>query len=160
MTPAENLKGMAIVSISEATRLGVVTNVLFDTGPLRVAALQAASAETEFVIPFELVRSLGTDAITVESSQVTQVAGAGSTMGNLLGLDQLRKLKVVDEAGTFIGTVHGVRLDPGTGTVLELVARRGGILTVGQHETVIPADAILKVGDEVLTVSAASGQGS
>ena len=150
---AEKLKGMTIVSISEASRLGVVTDVLFETGPLRLAALQAASDESEFVIPFELVRSLGSDAVTVESSQVTQIASAGSTIRNLTGFERLRKLKVVDEAGTFIGTVHGARLDPGTGEVLELVTRKGGILGVGQSETIISARAVLTVGADVLTVS-------
>ena len=157
---AEKLKGMAIVSISEASRLGVVTDVLFETGPLRVAALQAASDDTEFVIPFGLVRSLGSDAVTVESSQVTQIASAGSTIGSLTGLEQLRKLKVVDDAGTFIGTVHSARLDPETGAVLELETRKGGILGVGQVETIIPAGAIRTIGTEVLTVSTAAGGGS
>jgi sporulation protein YlmC with PRC-barrel domain len=150
---AERLLGMAIVSISEASRLGAVTDLLFQTAPLRVAALRASSEGTDFVIPFESVRSLGTDAVTVESSQVTQIAGAESTLGSLAGFESLRKLKVVDEAGTFIGTVHGARLDPATGSVLELVTRKGGVLGVGRNETTIPAEAIRSVGVDVLTIS-------
>jgi sporulation protein YlmC with PRC-barrel domain len=155
---AGKLLGMAIVSLSEATRLGTVTDVLFATGPLRVAALQAAGDGTGFVIRFELVRNLGTDAVTVESSQVTQVAGAGSTIGDLTGLARLRKLKVVDDAGTFVGTVHAARIDPLTGSVVELATRKGGVLGVGRNETVIPAAAIRTVGSDVLTVSTAASE--
>ena len=147
---AQKLKGMTIVSISEATRLGTITDVLFDTEPLRVAALQAAAEGSEYVIPFALIRNLGSDAVTVESSQVTQMASIRSPIGNLMGLARLHQLKVVDEAGTFVGTVHSAKLDPATGSVVELVVRKGRLL--GRATTTVPATAIRSVGD-VVTVA-------
>lgn len=151
---ADSLKGMAVVSIDEAARLGTVTDVLFETQPLRVAGLQAAGEETGFVIPFDQVRTLGTDAVMVQSSQVTQMASAGSTFGELGGLAHLRKLKVVDEAGTFLGTIQTVELDPTTGHVARLVARKGGVLGIGGANTPIEVGAIRSVGSEVLTIAA------
>ncbi len=150
---AHKLKGMTIVSISEATRLGTITDVLFQTEPLRVAALQGAGEGTEFVIPFEDVRNLGADAVTVESSQVTQIASTGTAIGNLMGLARLRQLKVVDETGTLVGTVETARLDTATGRVEHLVAYKGGVLGVGRAATTIPVEAIRSVGVDVLTVT-------
>ncbi len=150
---ADKLKGMTIVSIADAARLGRIAEVLFETQPLRVAAFTVAGRDTEFVIPFEQVRNVGADAVTVESSQVTQAAGTGSSFGSLPGLANLQKLKVVDEAGTYVGTIETVELDPATGRVSELVARRGGILGVGGARARIVAKAIRSVGPEVLTIT-------
>jgi sporulation protein YlmC with PRC-barrel domain len=151
---AESLKGMAVVSIAEAARLGRVTDVLFETTPLRVEALRAANDDTDFVIPFEQVRTLGADAVMVESSEVTQMASAGSTFGALSGLAELRALKVVDEAGTFLGTVRKVELDGLSGHVVRLVAHKGGALGIGGVDTAIDVAAIRSVGSDVLTVAA------
>lgn len=62
---ADTLKGLAVVSLAEGTRLGRVTDVLFETEPLRVVALQARGAGGDFVLPFERVRNVGADAVTV-----------------------------------------------------------------------------------------------
>jgi sporulation protein YlmC with PRC-barrel domain len=149
---AESLKGMPVVSIAEASRLGRVTDVLLETQPLRIGALRATGDQTDFVIPFDQVRTLGADAVMVESSQVTQMASAGSAFGDLRGLADLKKLKVVDEAGTFLGKIAKIELDPVTGHVARLVARRGGILGVGGSNPTIEVTAIRSVGSEVLTV--------
>ncbi len=155
---AQKLKGMTVVSISEASRLGLITDVLFETEPLRVAALRAVGEETEFVVPFELVRNLGADAVTVESSQVTQMASEGSTLGSLMGLERLQHLKVVDEAGTFVGTVHSAEVDPASGSVLDVVVRKGGLLGIGRETTTVSATAIRSVGVDVLTVRTGAAQ--
>lgn len=153
---AERIKGMAIVSMSEASRLGAVTDILFEAAPLRVAALQGASDAADFEIPFSAVRSIGADAVIVESSQVTQMASGGTSIAGLMGLALVQRLKVVDDAGTFLGTVHGVAVDPATGAVLELIARKGGVLGMGRNEMTIPASSIRTVGMDVLTVDTAS----
>ena len=150
---AHKLKGMTIVSISEATRLGSITDVLFETEPLRVAALRAAGEGTEFAIPFELVRNLGSDAVMVESSQVTQMSSAGSAFGDLMGLQRLQQLKVVDEAGTFVGTVARAEVDPETGSVVHVVVQKGGLLGIGRATATVPTTAIKSVGVDVLTVT-------
>lgn len=153
MMDAQQLRGMTIVSLSEATRIGAIDDVLFATQPLRVGALQATGEGTQFIVPFEQVRNLGTDAVTVESSQVTQIAGTGSSLGDLLGLAVLQKLKVVDEAGTLLGVVQTVEIDPATGSVSALVAHKGGVLGVGGASTRIDALAIRSVGSEVITIT-------
>jgi sporulation protein YlmC with PRC-barrel domain len=148
------LKGMAIVSVAQAARLGTITDILFEREPLRVAALQVRGEGVDFVIPFEQIRTLGTDAVTVDSSEVTQIASTGGTFDGLPRLTQLLQLKVVDDAGTLIGTLQTVELDPADGRVQRLVAHRGGMFGVGGASTTIAADAIRSVGGDILTVAA------
>jgi sporulation protein YlmC with PRC-barrel domain len=76
-----------------------------DLAALRLVALQVKGDAGTFVIPFDQVQNIGADAITVASSQVTQIPGTDSAAHALLDLDQIGKLKVVDRAGTFLGTL-------------------------------------------------------
>ena len=151
---ANALIGMTIVSVAEATRLGRIVDVLFDAEPFTLAALQIRGGETDFIVPFGLVRNLGADAVTVDSSQVTQMASAGDAFDGLPRLTKLMQLKIVDDAGTLVGRLHSIELEASTGRVQRLVAQRGGVLGIGAESRTIPAEAIRSVGDNLVTVSA------
>ena len=71
------LKGVAVVSVDEGSTLGRIGGALFDPGTLRLTALQLKGDSGEFIGPLERVKSIGTDAVTVESSQATQAAASG-----------------------------------------------------------------------------------
>src|SRR3954453_2869459 len=148
---ADQLKGMAIISVSEGSRLGRVAEGLIDTAALRVGAIRVEESGKSFVIPFELLKSIGSDAITVESSQVTQTDGGA--FGNLVGVSTFKKLKVVDEGGNFVGTVSGVDLDTTTGQLVGLTAHRGGVLGLGGTSTTLGVAQVRGVGPDVLTVA-------
>ena len=150
---ADKLKGMTIVSLADGAKLGRIDEVLFETQPLRAAALRAADAGQGFVLPFARLTHVGADAVTVESGQVTEAASAGGAFGALPGLSQLKKLKVVDEAGTLVGTINGIELDPATGQVTGIAVRKGGMLGLGGTTTTVDTAAVRGVGSELLTVA-------
>lgn len=70
-----------------------------------------------------------------------------------MGLHDLEKLKVVDNEGTFLGTLDTIEFDPATGLVTQLSAHKGGLLGMGGTTTPIDASSIVKVGSELLTVT-------
>ena len=150
---AGKLQGLSVVSIVEAARLGPITDIVFDTDPLRVAALRGGTESNAFIVPFEQVRKVGKDAVTVHTSEATQVEGVGSATSSLPSLKSLQTLKVVDESGTFFGVIQGVEIDPTTGAVIELTAHKGGVLGVGGETATIDAEDIRTVGAEVVTVA-------
>ena len=150
---ADKLKGMAIVSINEGATLGHIDDLLFDTRGLEVEAFRVKGSGQSFVVPFSQVKNVGADAVTVESSQVAQVVAKDSPVGGLAGLNQIKRLKVVDEAGTLFGTVNSVDVDPLTGRVLSLTARKGGVLGLGGETTIIDGGSVRSVGAEVMTVA-------
>ena len=151
---AGKLKGMAIVSLGDGAKLGRVDDVLFGTRPLRATALSVRGDGQDFVIPFEQLTTIGADAVTVESGQVTQTASKEGTYSGLAGLGELMKFKVVDEAGTLVGTLGGIELDPASGQVTGLAVHQGGLLGLGGTTTRIDPAAIRSVGDALLTVAA------
>lgn len=150
---ANTLKGMAIVSLQEGTKLGQVEQPLFDLTARRVAALRVKGDDGAFIVRFDGVQSVGADAITIASSAATQTSSGSATADDLRDLDALGKLKVVDHAGTFLGTVSHVEIDPASGEITRLDAHKGGMLGMGGTTTPIDARAIVSVGPELLTVN-------
>jgi len=147
------LKGMAIVSITEGTRLGRVDDIWLDIAQRSVTALQCSDQGKRFIVPFQLVKNIGQDAITVQNSQATQVDGQNGLAPGTVRLDDFLKLKVVDESGAFIGNVSQVDIDVANGQMLSLNAHKGGVLGLGGTTTAIPAEQIHAIGQELVTVA-------
>ena len=150
---AARLMGMAVVALAEGSKLGRVADLLFDPRALQLAALQVKSDDQTFMVPFEQVKHVGTDAVTVESSQVLQAAARGGAFGSLVDVGTLKRLKVVDESGTLLGTVHQLEVDQTTGRVLGMMVHKGGILGLRRTTTSIDAAAVRSIGADVITVT-------
>ncbi len=151
---ANDLKDMAVVSLEEGTKLGRVEQPMFDLAARQLGALQVKGGDGTFILPFAQIQSIGTDAITVTSSQVTQTPSSGGQTDALLDLQALKKLKIVDQAGTFLGTLSDVDVDPLSGQITRLTAHKGGLLGMGGTTTTLESTAIVMVGQDLLTVTA------
>ena len=147
----DKLKGMAIVSVNEGSKLGTISGALFDSASLRLTALDAKGDGGRFIVPLGQVKAFGADAVTVESSAVTQMSTEGGTTTEV-ALDTLRKRKVVDEAGSLLGTLHTLDIEPTSGDVSSIVVHKGGLLGLGGSSTTIPAMAIKSIGHDLITV--------
>ena len=149
----EKLTGMAVVSLSEGAKLGQVDAPLFDPITLQLRALRVRGDGQTFIIPLELVQTVGADAVMVEGSEATQTATKGGEYGNLVEFSALKQLKVVDDAGTFVGTLHAIDLDPATGHAVRIVVHKGGVLGIGAASTTFAAAEMRSVGRDIITVS-------
>ena len=63
---ASALKNKPVVSVADGVQVGRVADVLFETATLRVAALLLSARDGQLVLPFEAIRSIGADAVTIE----------------------------------------------------------------------------------------------
>jgi sporulation protein YlmC with PRC-barrel domain len=154
---AKKLKGIPVVSLEEGTKLGEVTQPLLDLAARKLRGMEVEGDDGTFIVPFELIQTIGHDAITIRSSQATQTPETGDPVGTLKGLQDLEKLEVVDNEGTFLGTLDIIEFDPETGLVTKLSAHKGGMLGIGGTTTPLDASSILKVGPELLTVTMPAG---
>ncbi len=146
---SDKLKGIAVVSVDEGSRVGRVEESLFDPQDLHLAAFRIKGDNGTFIVPLDKVQSVGADAVMVASSAATQVAAVDST---LVGWEALQKRKVVDESGTLLGTVSNLDLDTTTGKVLGLTVHKGGMLGLGGETTEIQATRIKSIGAELITL--------
>ena len=153
---ARDLKGMAVVSLDPAAKLGYVDELFFDMTQLRLIALDTSENGERAVIPFTEVHAIGRDAVTVCGSRTTRGANLADPLTSYPHLEALSKLKVVDEAGTFLGTVTDLEFDPQDGRITQVSTHQGGVLGIGGTSLEIPAETILSLGDEVMTVTDAN----
>lgn len=149
---ASVLKDMSVMSMADGTKVGTVKDFLFDTTKLKVAALVLTSGGGESILPLEAVRSIGSDAIMVEHATVTQGPTGQAPLTGLRGLDELLNLQVVDSAGTHLGQVREVEIDPKGGQLVSLAVHRGGLLGLGGTSVTVEAAAIRAIGPKVATV--------
>ncbi|MBI3968390.1 MAG: PRC-barrel domain-containing protein [Chloroflexi bacterium] len=149
---ANEIKGLAVVSIADGAKLGHVDELYFDTQDMRLAAVRVANNEQQAILPFDQIRSVGKDAVTVPSNEVTQGTTGKALTTGLSSLGSISKLRVVDEAGTLLGTVTGLDLDPGNGHITEVQAHRGGHFGLGGTSVHVPGRAIRSIGAEIMMV--------
>src|SRR5438876_308513 len=128
---ASTLKDMPVVSMADGAKIGNVKQALFDAGDLRAAALLLTGEGGESVLPFASIRSIGSDAVTVESATATQGAALQSALQGLRGLNDLTGLPVLNGEGTHLGQVKDVSIDPADGRITELAVHRGGVFGIG-----------------------------
>jgi sporulation protein YlmC with PRC-barrel domain len=155
MKPDE-IKGIAVVSIADGAKLGYIDEVLIDTQNLRIEALQLSSEGQQAVLPYGNIKSIGRDAITVPDREAARWGAAERAVAGLLGFDAVKKLKVVDEAGTYHGTINDVELDPESGQLTTVHAQHGGVLGLGATKYSVNASDVISVGEEVMVVSTAA----
>ncbi len=141
----------AVVSIAEGAKLGYVRNVFFDPNGRRLTALEIQRDGERIVIPFQQINNFGTDAITVEQSQLV----ATITQPDWVAYDELKQRKVVDATGTLLGKIERVQIEPASGAIQALTVHEGGILGLGGTTRTVPSDAIRGVGAELITVTSA-----
>ncbi len=150
----KELKGKTVVSITDGAKLGQVDDVLVDTEGLRVAALHVKGPGAEALIPFDKVTSATSDVVTVPNSTAAQPPRAQDDAEHLASLGEVTKLKVIDEAGTFLGVIQSVEVDPQSGAILEMQTQKGTAMGLGRESHTIAASEVTSVGEEVVVVQA------
>lgn len=149
---AQQIKGLAVVSLAEANNLGRVQDVMFRLSPLEVAGLDLATELGDRLLPISHVRSIGPDAVTTDTEVEASEGEATLRREDLRGLDALGKLKVVDLDGGYLGNITRLDVDPTSGAVKTVDVRKGNLLGVGGDTRTIDRDAVVAVGPELVTV--------
>ncbi len=155
---ADQLKGVAVVSVPQADKLGAIEDVLLDLPQHRLGALllHGGLFHGGPLVPWSEVRSVGQDAVMVdETVNATREAGsAGEVYGTRLS--SLRGTKIVTDTGNLIGTLSGADIDPATGqiTAYLVTASEGSGFFHRAPQFTVPANAIVGVGQDLITVDA------
>ena len=155
---AETLHGLPVVSIADGTVVGHVDALYFEPPQRRLALLELTAAGQRARIPFATVHHIGSDAVTIPAIAAVEWLNPTSIppeQAGLLSLSELVKLPVVDEAGTALGKVTGVAIDPEDGSISEVRVHQGGVLGIGGTTHTIAGAKIRSASAELMVVAAA-----
>jgi sporulation protein YlmC with PRC-barrel domain len=139
--------------MADGVQIGRVTDVLFDTTDLRVAALVLATSGGQSVLPFSSVHRIGADAVTVETASAAQPATPTTAGSALRHLSDMMGLTIVNGEGTYLGDVREVLIDEVVGGIIELEAHRGGMLGMGGTSVRVLASDIRGIGPDLVTAN-------
>lgn len=164
------LKGRAVVSLDNATKVGTVEDLMIDPVNRHIVSLKIRTgvfSATRFV-PAAEVKNVGADAVTVSVN-----ASVVDTMTNAAGSEQpdtaaqgtgvaspetpveltsILGRKVVTDAGTLVGNLHDVVLDWSNLTITGYEVQESGMFTKVQEFTATPD---VRFGDKIITMPAA-----
>ncbi|MDN0199049.1 PRC-barrel domain-containing protein [Streptomyces sp. S.PNR 29] len=131
------VKGLPVVTLTEAAELGVVTSLAVDaaSGTVTHVRVHGKRPRRDTVLAWDALHAVGADAVLVRSTADAVEPPPGH---EVLGR------RVLAETGDERGTVQDVAFDPATGRVLT-------VLTALDE---LPADRLLGLGDHALVVRA------
>ena len=154
MVKASDLKGRAVVTLSDAIKVGRVTDVLFDAAYREVLGfrIKAGTFSRLEAVTRANVTGVGHAAVTVRSPDVINVEERLSDLAGAVTLSRARGTKVVTEGGELLGTISEIELDDEARTVTayRLAPRLGDRLR--RREPRIEARQVLRLGEGGLMI--------
>lgn len=161
MKTIRELMGMPLVTVQEGLRLGTLKGVEFSAadGQIRYLHFDGADTRADGVLPWASVRSVGSDAITIES--LAGVLEAVPSADREEVTPDVRDRSVMTASGTRLGKVTGYDVDEATGRIERYHVATGGLLGRLTHRELsfsraeiysFGRDAII-VADEVASIS-------
>lgn len=152
---SKQLKGLAVISIAEGEKLGMVTRADLDPAAKRVVGFAFAAPSGLFAPEFApwvetaRVHSLGPHALTLDDKRVVQDETGAETAAGVVELDSLLKRKVVTEGGTYVGQVASLEFDE-QDFVLTQLEVSPGVFKGNQH---VPIGQVMSIGPDLIIVT-------
>lgn len=144
---ASELKGRAIVTLSNAEKVGRVEDVLFDAQYRQVLGFRVRKGMLSHeALPREAVSAIGNDALTVPSPDALNEESRFAGLQGAASLDQVHNTKVVTEGGQLLGTVGDVEMDDDARFVLWYALAAPLLDRLRHQESHISAQDVLQVG--------------
>ncbi len=110
---ADELKGRAVVTLADATKIGWIDDVLFDANYRTVLGFRVKAGRLSHpeALPRAGVSAIGPDAVTVVDHSAVNDEDRFAELTGALTLDSAQHMKVVTEGGELLGMVKAVELD-------------------------------------------------
>jgi hypothetical protein len=151
MATLSELRGRAVISLSEGEKLGAVKDLVLHPGDRQIEGFVLETGGADSFLPFGRLSKVGPDAIIVESNGA--VEPANQLNGSLLVAD-ISKMEVMNSEGTKLGQVADIDFDLTTGALNTIELKAGGVFGLGAQKSSIPSSQIRAFGADVITIQA------
>jgi uncharacterized protein YrrD len=156
MRKGKGLLGLPVITLDQASKVGVVKDLLIDPGDRRVTALILGGRDRggqPREIRFESVSRVGPDAVLIDNeAHVTPAAEQPGQFTLNRGQVKLSGLPLLTDAGRVAGKVSDVVIDESSGEVLQYEVSTGRFRDLVGGKKKIPASAPRAVGTEAMIV--------
>lgn len=148
------LKGMPVVATAEATRIGVVEDIVIDSSYRRIEALvvKADDRGAEEVVSRERIVSVGRDVVTIDSVRSMRSLSEERDLFELPRAKAMQNSRVVTEGGDVLGTINDIEIEPASGEIRSYEYNSGLLAgIIGQRHQLDP-EHVIRFGQGIVTV--------
>lgn len=157
MRKSKRFEGMPVISLAEGQQIGTVKGMVVNPASKEVAALiieqKGWFSEQKFV-PYNKVRSVGSDAITIDQSNNVE---KGTSLPEIVRLlkdkTEVVSTKVVSEEGTELGYVEEFFVDLETGQICGLEISGKFLSSVIKGKVFLDTSFVRTIGKEIIVTS-------
>lgn len=154
---SKQVKGLAVISISDGKKLGSVNHLFIDPAQKQVVGfsvsgshgLLSADPDQGMIVDAKDVHSLGPDALTLTDASAARGEATNTAYGGLLDADQLTKRKVMTEGGTLVGQVASLEFEPSSYRLTGIETSPGFF----KSNRMIPIEQVTNIGEELVMVT-------
>ena len=150
------LRNIAVVSISNGEKVGVVDDILLDTNQRRIQSFVIGSGGLfggkTGIVDMADVRSIGTDAIMIEDRSVIHGSRDEDRYRAFPDVRAVTSLRVVTASGEFVGNLDTLQVEPASGAIAALEVAKGGLLGAFRSNNIIPVEQVISIGRDVAVV--------
>lgn len=154
MVRASTLKGLAVLTLSDAARVGRVDEVLFDPEMRHVLGFRVGTGRfkpTEAVARAD-VAAVGREAVTVSDPAAVNQEGRLAALAQAQTLGQATRTKVVSEGGDLLGSIADVELDDEARVVTGYVLAGSVWERLRRQVPIISAQRVVRLGSDGIMV--------
>lgn len=148
---------MPIVSLKEGMQIGTVRNLVIDPVRMELAALiidQRGWFREQKIIPYSKVKSIGSDAITIdESSNVQKTVSLPEILKLIKEKANPIGTRVISETGTVLGVVEEFFLEESTGKITGFEISGKMLESLFKGKALLSADYVKTLGSDVVVVA-------
>lgn len=146
---ASELRGLAVITVSNAAKVGQVDDVFFDATYRRVLGMRVKKGvfgQAEAVSRTS-VTAVGNDSLNVSSPEAINVEDRFADLAGAIKLSQIEGTKVVTEGGDLVGTVTDMVLDDEATEVTAYVLDAPLWDRIRHQKPEFSADQVVRVGE-------------
>lgn len=158
MRTKDNVDGISVIALDSGVKLGEVEELLFDLEQNQLVGIlleDAGLTHPAKAIPCSAVKSIGPDAVMVDSESSVMDADSHDQMQRVL--KQERKVEgkqVYTEDGKHLGKIVDIHFDEKTGRIEGYEVSGGIFADAYSGRSFIPAPKTMKIGKDVTIVPA------
>lgn len=152
---ATDLKGRAVVTLSNAAKVGTIDEILFDGRYRQVMgfAIKRGTFSGRTAVARGSVTAIGRDAITLPGPDVIDASARPTAMTGTATLAQIHGTKVVSQGGEFLGTIEDVDLDDAATSVQAYILTAPLLDRLRHRQRRLAAQDVLSIGaGRIMTV--------
>lgn len=147
---ASDLKGRAVITVSDATKVGQIDDVFFDASYRKVLGFGVKSGgmfRHMEAVPRANVTAVGTDAVTIPNPEAVNTPDRFPDLAGAPTLSAAKGTKVVTEGGELLGTIGELDLDDEARSVTSYILAVPLLDRLRHREPSFSADQVTSLGE-------------